>query len=184
MTISPTIHSKITQGSRSRPLNLNIRALEQEEDGLQGGSINRSHIYTSTVSSSTVAIPNTLTLHTSLRNLRKRQTRTPLQINILAIHQRAQRLQRLAREEVGLSSLYTYALVSKPTSNLALTPVPRMSSNSLNSHSPNNSTDQPRPPSPHRPAHSHSRPCSSARHSTSTASATAHSSSALSLPKK
>lgn len=160
-----TINSKVPKSSRSRPLHLYVRALEQKEYRLQRGPTNRSHICTNTKSAPAPSVTKPFTSqHTSLRNLGKRQTRAPLQIDILAIDQGAQRAQRLAREEVGLCPL------CRIMSSASLPPVP---SQMLDSHSPNSSTNRPPPPSPHPAAHSHSRLCPSARRrSNSTASST------------
>jgi len=40
-----TIHSKIAQGGRGSPLNLDIRAFEKEQDRLESGFVDRSHVW-------------------------------------------------------------------------------------------------------------------------------------------
>lgn len=46
-------------------------------------------------------------VHTTLRNLSKRQARASLQVDVLAVYECAQCIQWFAREEVGFSSLYS-----------------------------------------------------------------------------
>lgn len=53
------------------------------------------------------------TQRTSFRDLSKRQAGTTLKVDVLAVDEGAERIQRLARKEVGLGSLQTIVTVSK-----------------------------------------------------------------------
>ena len=117
-----TIYGQIAQRGRSGSLYFDIRAFKEEEDGFECGAIYRSYICITRVSpsnlpsiflsSSRSASSSPGHDHTSFCDFGKGQTSAPLEIDVLAVYQRAQRGKRFAGEEVGLGSLSTSIQVS------------------------------------------------------------------------
>ena len=129
--INLTIYGQIAKRGRSGSLYFDIGAFKEEEDGFESGAIYRSYICITRVSSFDLpsiflsAIPSASSSqwhnHTSFCNFGKGQTGAPLEIDILAVYQRAQRSKRFAGEEVGLGSLFTSIPVSMMPRRIKIT---------------------------------------------------------------
>ena len=99
-----TIYSKVAQRGRCGALDFNVWAVEEKQYRLERGAVHRAYIWTTqsaSFSPSNACLPNS----TSLSDLGKGQASASLQVDVLAVHERAERVKRLAREEVGLLSL-------------------------------------------------------------------------------
>ena len=81
-----TIDGQVAQGRTCGPLYLNIRILQEKQDGLEGVSVHFSYICQLSASSSFGFI----VAHTSLSDLGKGQTGTSLKVDIVRVHECAQ----------------------------------------------------------------------------------------------
>lgn len=84
-----TVDGEIAQCRTRRALHLNVRVLEEEQDGLQRVAVDLSDI--------------------ALCYLGEGQARRPLQVDVVRVHQGAECAQGLAGEEVGFGSLWESA---------------------------------------------------------------------------
>lgn len=104
--INLTIYGQIAKRGRSGSLYFDIGAFKEEEDGFESGAIYGSYIWITRVSPfnfpslflscSPSASSSPCHDHTSFCDFGKGQTSAPLEIDILAVYQRAQRGKRFA----------------------------------------------------------------------------------------
>lgn len=111
-----TVYGEVAQRSRSSSLNFDVRAFQEEEDGLECRAVDRPYICHTPVSPfRTSTTQQSIPRRTSFSDLGKSQTCTPLQVDVLAVYQRAQRGEGIAGEKIGLGSLFRYPQVSTCT---------------------------------------------------------------------
>lgn len=96
-----TINGEIAERGRGGALDLDVGAVEKEEDGFESVAVYRSYVWGVSVSGSA----QLMSPHTSLRDFGKGQACTSLQVNVVTIDKRAQCCKWFAGEEVGLPSL-------------------------------------------------------------------------------
>lgn len=101
-----TIDGEVAESGACRPLHLDVAVLEEKEDGLESVAVDFSDIWLqqATVSMGTQQVLMGLGL-TSLGDLGEGQAGTPLQVDVVGVHERTQGAKRVAGEEVGLGSL-------------------------------------------------------------------------------
>lgn len=98
-----TVYCKVSQGRACRPLDLDVRVLEEEHDGLQRVTVDLSYICRS-ISSRIGEVPDRVQ-GTSLGDLGEGQARRSLQVDVIRVNKRAQGTEGFAGEEVGVIAL-------------------------------------------------------------------------------